>query len=158
MLSHNPRHNHLSQMQPSIPESKDRTERSRLRSELQSAQASLETLLAVPPLAKDDMCSECTRPASHHGWVSPPYEGPCPAWPAWAERLRQVRELLFAATEHTKVKEEPDPPKSRPIAILPSGLPIAEVITRLSELKNEHPDAVVKRGRANKWEIWPADG
>jgi DNA polymerase V len=56
----------------------------------------------------------------------------------------------------TKAKEEPDP-KPHPIAVLPSGLPIAKVITKLSELQNEHPDAIVKRGRANKWEIWPAD-
>ncbi len=72
--------------------------------------------------------------------------------------MRQAREILFAATERTKAKEEPDPPKPHPIAVLPSGLPIAEVITKLRELKNEHPDAIVKRGRANKWEIWPADG
>ncbi|QDW28606.1 hypothetical protein FFF93_001505 [Arthrobacter sp. KBS0702] len=70
--------------------------------------------------------------------------------------MRQAREILFAATERTKAKEEPDP-KPHPIAVLPSGLPIAEVITKLSELQNDHPDAIVKRGRANKWEIWPAD-
>lgn len=138
-------------------ESKDRTERSKLRSELQTAESSFETLLAVPPLSVDDMCSECARPASHHGWVSPPYDGPCPAWPGWAERMRQAPELLFAATERTKAKEPPDQPKPRPLAVLPSGLPITEVTTKLSELRNEHPDAIVKRGRANKWEIWPAD-
>ena len=49
------------------------------------------------------------------------------------------------------------PPKQHPITVLPPGLPIAEVITKLSELQNEDPDAVVKRGRANKWEIWAAD-
>lgn len=138
-------------------ESKDRTERSKLRSELQTAEASLETLLAVPPLSEDDMCSECARPASHHGWVSPPYDGPCPAWPGWAEQLRQAREILFATAELTKAKKEPDSQKPQPIAVLPSGLPIAELIATLSELQNEHPDAIVKRGRANKWEIWPAD-
>jgi hypothetical protein len=29
--------------------------------------------------------------------------------------------------------------------------------TNREEPQNEHPDAIVKRGRANKWEIWPAD-
>ena len=147
----------IPQLKLEATESKDRTERSKLRSELQTAESSLETLLAVPPLSEDDMCSECARPASHHGWVSPPYDGPCPAWLGWAERLRQARELLFAATERTKEKEEPGPPKPHPIAVLPSGLPIAEVITKLSELQNKHPDAIIKRGRANKWEIWPTD-
>jgi hypothetical protein len=147
----------IPELKTAATKSKDRTERSKLRSELQTAESSLETLLAVPPLSEDDMCSECARPASHHGWVSPPYDGPCPAWPGWAERLRQAREILFTATERTKGKEEPDQPKPHPIAVLPSGLPIAEVIIRLSELQNEHPDAIIKRGRANKWEIWHAD-
>ncbi|GAB2722897.1 hypothetical protein ACX801_21095 [Arthrobacter bambusae] len=137
-------------------ESKDRTERSKLLGELQTAESSLETLLAVPPLTEDDMCSECAQPASHHGWVSPPYDGPCPAWPGWAERLRRAREILYAAAERTKA-EEAGPPKPHPIAVLPSGLPIADVITKLSELQKAHPKAIVKRGRANKWEIWHAD-
>jgi hypothetical protein len=147
----------IPELKTTATESKDRTERSKLRSELQTAESSLETLLAVPPLSEDDMCSECARPASHHGWVSPPYEGPCPAWPGWAERLRQARAILFAATEGTKAKEEPDPPRPHPIAVLPSRLPITEVITKLSELQNKHPDAIVKRGRGNKWEIWLDD-
>lgn len=147
----------IPELKTAATESKDRTERSKLRSELQTAESSLKTLLAVPPLSEDDMCSECARPASHHGWVSTPYDGPCPAWPGWAERLRQVREILFAASERTKAKEQPDQPKPHPIAVLPSGLTIAEVITKLSELQNKHPNATVKRGGANKWEIWAAN-
>lgn len=146
----------IPELRTAATESKDRTERSKLRSELQTAESRLETLLAVPPLSEDDMCSECARPASHRGWVSPPYDGPCPAWPGWAERLRQARQILFAGAERATVKE-PDQPKPHPIAVLPSGLPIAEVIAKLSELQNEHPDAIIKRGRANKWEIWPTD-
>jgi hypothetical protein len=147
------------ELKTAATETKDRTERSKLRGELQTAESSLETLLAVPPLTEDDMCSECAQPASRHGWVSPPYDGPCPAWPGWAERLGRAREILYAATERTKAKEkeESDLPKPHPIAVLPSGLPIAEVITKLSELHRAHPNAIVKRGRANKWEIWPAD-
>jgi hypothetical protein len=146
----------LPELKTAATESKDRAERSKLRNELQTAESRLEQLLAVPPLTEDDMCSECARPASHHGWVSPPYDGPCQAWPGWAARLKQAREILFAATERTTVNE-PDSPKPHPIAVLPSGLPIAEVITKLSELQKEHTDATVKRGRSNKWEIWPAD-
>jgi len=137
--------------------SEDRTERTRLQREIQAAESDLETLLAVPPLTRDDMCSECARPASSHGWVSPPYEGPCPAWPGWAERLSRARELLLAATERTKDESEPDQPKPQPIAVLPSGLPIAEVIAKLSELEHKYPNAIVKRGRANRWEVWPGD-
>jgi hypothetical protein len=128
----------IPKLKTAATESRDRTERSKLRSELQTAESSLETLLAVPRLSEDHMCSECARPASRHGWVSPPDDGPCPAWPGWAERVRQAREILFATTERTKAKEEPDPPKPQPIAVLPSGLPIAEVIAQLSKLQNEH--------------------
>jgi hypothetical protein len=147
----------IQELKTAATESRDRTERSKLRSELQTAESSLKTLLAVPRLTEDDMCSECAQPTSRHGWVSPPDDGPCPAWPGWLERVRQAREILFATIEHTKAMEEPDPPKQHPIAVLPSGLPIAEVIARLSKLQNEHPDAVIKRGRGNKWEIWPSD-
>ena len=52
---------------------------------------------------------------------------------------------------------EVEPPKPQPLAVIPSGLAIAEVIERLKVLQAEYPDAVVKRGRANRWELWPAD-
>ncbi|MFK0042419.1 hypothetical protein ACIQTW_21495 [Paenarthrobacter sp. NPDC090517] len=158
------RENKVRELRARIPElkdatakSEDRTERTRLQRELQATESNLETILSVPQLTRDDMCSECAQPASHHGWVSPPYVGPCPAWPVWAERLKHARALLFTATERPKAKRELDQLKPRPIAVLPSGLPIAEVITKLSELQNKHPDAIVKRGRANRWEIWPVD-
>jgi hypothetical protein len=31
------------------------------------------------------------------------------------------------------------------------------VVGRLTAISEEHPDAVLRRGRANKWEIWAAD-
>lgn len=147
----------IPELKASAAKSEDRTERTRIQREIQAAESNLETLLAVPPLAREDMCSECAQPASHHGWVSPPYEGPCAAWPGWAERLKHVHELLTAVIERTEAKPEPDQPKPQPLAVLPSGLPIAEVIAKLSELEDQHPDATVKRGRANRWEIWPGD-
>jgi hypothetical protein len=51
----------------------------------------------------------------------------------------------------------PETPKPQPLATLPSGLSIANVIAKLTELQAVHPDAVVKRGRANRWEIWLAE-
>ena len=39
--------------------------------------------------------------------------------------------------------------------VIPSRLPIAEVMARLAEVQAEHPDAEVRRGSANRWEIWP---
>lgn len=103
-----------------------------------------EVTLPKPRLWSDFLDAE--RAVNHHYWQK-----------CFTEtRTRKCAgELLFAATERTKAKEQPDQPKPHPIAVLPLGLPIAEVITKLSELQNKHPDAIVKRGRANKWEIWP---
>ena len=36
-----------------------------------------------------------------------------------------------------------------------NGLPIAEVIAKLTELHEEVPEAEVRQGRANRWELWP---
>ena len=48
----------------------------------------------------------------------------------------------------------PPTPKPQPLAIVPSGLPIAEVVAKLSELQEHYPDAEVRRGRANRWGSW----
>lgn len=49
----------------------------------------------------------------------------------------------------------PEPAKPRPLATIPGNISISEVIARLSTLQEEHPNAVVLRGRANRWELWP---
>lgn len=134
----------------------DKAERSKLRSDLQGARYKLERLLAVPPLDAENMCSECPKPAAKHGWVSPPYDAPCPAWPRWGARLEKVRQMLLEIAERSQ-PPKPEPVKPQPLAVVPSGLPIAETIARLTVLQAEHPNAVVKRGRANRWELWAAD-
>ncbi|GAA3678722.1 hypothetical protein GCM10022267_76850 [Lentzea roselyniae] len=131
-------------------------EKSKIRGELAASERELEKLLAIPPLVAQDMCSECARPASQHGyaWQSGVREtAPCPAWPDWAARLKKARDILMRAADARK--ESLAPPKPTPLAIIPSGLPIAEVITKLTELQVRYPDAVVRRGAANRWELWP---
>jgi hypothetical protein len=56
---------------------------------------------------------------------------------------------------NNRATKEPGPPKPKPIAVIPSGLPIADIMARLAEIQTDHPDAEVRRGRANRWEIWP---
>jgi hypothetical protein len=53
---------------------------------------------------------------------------------------------------------QPSKPKRQPLAVVPSGLPIAEVVEQLQKLQKQHPDAEVRRGRANRWELWPKEG
>lgn len=136
----------------------------RLAAEDRSEQAGISTLrrhldklLAVPPLTADDMCSDCPTPANQHGWTMPPFDGPCPAWPGWAARLRQAREMLATFASTAPKAPEPPTPKPQPLATIPSGLPIGEITQRLQELQLQYPDAEVRRGRANRWELWPSD-
>ncbi len=101
------------------------------------------------------VCSECPTPANLHGWVMPVSEGPCPAWPRAAARVREVLMML------QRVAPTPEPqrlPEVKPLAVIPSGLPIAEVLARLAEIHATYPDAEVRRGKANRWEIWAAEG
>jgi hypothetical protein len=51
---------------------------------------------------------------------------------------------------------EPKPSKPKPLAVISSGRPIAEVMARLAEIHIDHHDAEVRRGDASRWEIWPA--
>jgi len=51
----------------------------------------------------------------------------------------------------------PAQPKPQPLAVVPSGLPIAEVVAKLTELQQQFPGAEVRRGRANRWELWNPD-
>lgn len=148
----------LTELQSTYKASKDRKERSDLRFKISMARHELDDLLAVPELVAKQMCSECATPMFKHGWVTPPYDGPCPAWPGWAKRIQGVRQMLAAAIEANKRSQQPPAPasKSEPLAVIPSGLPIAEITARLTELQQQFPDAEVRRGRANRWELWPA--
>jgi hypothetical protein len=105
------------------------------------------------------MCSDCYTPLLQHGWkLAPQGEVLCAAWPRHRARIESVRQMLFTAAERNRAKNEPPPPpKPQPLAVIKSGLPIAEVIAQLSELQKQYPDARVRRGDRNRWELWPAD-
>jgi hypothetical protein len=143
--------------QAELKAAKDRAERARIRDALHKTTRRLGFLEAVPPMTAADMCSECVTPASWHGFVfeisdANPDRGPCPVWPHWQQRLRNARQIMAMAA---KPASRPPPPKPQPLAVIPSGLPIEEVISRLAAAQTEHPGATVRRGNRNRWEIWP---
>lgn len=117
----------------------------------------LDKLLAVPALTADDMCSDCPAPLAEHGWRTMP--GPCVAWPGPRTRLQQARQILAAGIREAKAAKEQAPrlPQPEPLAVIKSGLPIAEIMQQLAELQTQFPDAEVRRGRANRWELWPKE-
>lgn len=103
------------------------------------------------------MCADCYTPAFQHASGGDIYESrPCPLWPMHAARMEHVWEILRSASDRVQ-DTRPAPPTPQPLATLPAKLPIAEVIAKLQELQVQHPDAVVKRGRANRWELWPGE-
>ncbi len=133
-----------------------RKERAEIREQLVDAQALLDDWLQVPELRAEDMCSECSQPAKWHltGWVTPiGWQAPCPAWPSWRKRIEKARALLIEAANE-RVQPEADRPEPQRVAVIPSSLPIAEVTSRLTELQAQYPDAEVRRGRGNGWELW----
>jgi hypothetical protein len=135
---------------------KGRAERAPIRAALNRDTQRLEFLMVIPPLEAADMCSECITPASWHGYVTTGANldaGPCPAWPRWAQRICKVREMFAAAIKDKPA--EPPPPKPEPLAVIASGLPIAEVMRQLADIQARYPDARVRRGNRNRWEIWP---
>jgi hypothetical protein len=144
----------LPELEDALKASTDRAERRDHRAKLAEATRKLDRLVAEGPFTPEEMCSECATPAAHHGWVWPPGH-PCPAWPGWAARMHEARRILEDFSKRRE-GEAPTPPtpKPQPLAIVPSGLPIAEVVAKLSELQRHYPDAEVRRGRGNRWELW----
>lgn len=157
------RQSEVEELRRKIPELKaalkaatDQGERSRTRGNLGLENHRLEKLLAVPQLSVEDMCADCPQPFASHGWSTPPWDGPCPAWPGWAAQRKEAWKILESASQAKPAPTEPPKAKAKPLAVIPSGLPISEVIERLKELQEQYPDAEVRRGRANRWELWPA--
>ncbi|WP_125130756.1 hypothetical protein [Microbacterium sp. 10M-3C3] len=145
----------VAEARDSLAAENDRTKKSALQASLAGMERELKALLAVPRLTADDMCADCDTPLAQHLGSGSEARG-CPNWPMRAARMKQAWENVRRILEHAKPAES-TPPKPEPLATLPGSLGIGEVIERLKELQEKHPDAVVKRGRANRWELWPAE-
>lgn len=145
----------IAELDATIAAAGDKAERSRLGGTRQIRQVQLGEHLAVPRMEADDMCADCPTPLIHHAQGGAFTGGPCPAWPDWGGRLREIRQMLQAAAKHPPQADAVQgAPKPEPLAVVPSGLPIGEIVERLQELQKQFPDAQVRRGRANRWELW----
>ena len=68
----------------------------------------------------------------------------------------EVREMFRKKAQGPEqAAVRPVPPQ--PIAVVPSGLPLGDVVTRLTELQAQHPDAEVRRGKGSSWELWASE-
>jgi hypothetical protein len=135
----------------------DKAAKSKIRTQISLDGCRLEALLAVPRPTADQMCADYPHPVAWDCWSTTGgmafYAGPCPRWPGWAARVRKAREILMSAPSPAV----PAAPRAQPLAVIPSGLPLTELMARLAEIQAAHPDARATRGRANRWEVWPAE-
>jgi hypothetical protein len=69
-----------------------------------------------------------------------------------AAQTRYFREMFDSFVTGSAA---PSPPKPEPLAVIASRLPMAEVLARLNEIQAKYPEAEVRRGNANRWEVWP---
>lgn len=150
---------HINRVQAALKATTDAGERRSLRSKIAIESSTRDTWMAVPELEPADMCADCAVPVAWHGWSTPLDlamlgAGPCAAWPGWAERVRSAREFLMKAAEPRPAA--PPRPSPKPLVVVPSGMPIGDIIKHLQEAQAKHPDAVVRRGDRNRWEIWPS--
>ncbi|WP_148043425.1 hypothetical protein [Flexivirga caeni] len=143
----------VAKQEAALMASTDKAERRKVRDKLRELTYDLNARIAEGPFTVDEMCSECPTPLAHHGWVYPPGL-PCPAWPRWAARVRAVRADMEAMLSK-RAAEATEPPPPQPLAVIPSGRTIGEIIAKLAELQREFPTAEVRRGRSNRWELWP---
>lgn len=147
----------VARLRETIAATKDRKTKSSLRNDLSFKEPRLAALLAVPRPEPEQMCADCETPQDQHLSDEQHESRPCPRWPLHAARMEHMWEIPRQASDRLNPKA-PEPPKPTPLAALPGNLPIAEVIARLSDLQALHPDAVVKKGRGNRWELWPKNG
>ncbi|MFI5955661.1 hypothetical protein [Cryptosporangium sp. NPDC051539] len=141
-----------------MAEPTDQQDRASLRSRRHLDELTLNALLAVKPIAAAEMCADCPRPMAWHLWqVSGSLmllgAWPCPAGPRMAAQRARVMKMLEASQIATAT---PKAAKEQPLAIVRSGLSIGDVIEQLTKIRADHPDAIVRRGNRNRWEIWPA--
>ena len=62
--------------------------------------------------------------------------GPCPGWPRRAQQTRKLRQDQLALSGRPS---PPPQPKPEPLAVVPSGLPIEEVLTQLAAVQARIP-------------------
>ena len=150
----------LPELEAALKASSDRAERRDHRAKLAEATRDLDRLIAEGPFTAEDMCSECATPMAHHGWVWPP--GPslsglarlgghgCAKRDGCSRTFTKRREAR-ANCHRRNPSRSPSPsflPDCRSLTSSPSSASCSSTI----------PGAEVRRGRANRWELWAPAG
>jgi hypothetical protein len=73
-----------------------------------------------------------------------------PGWPPWRRSRRSPPPACAQSAPETA---------PRLLAVITTRSPVEDVVARLAQVQAEHPEARVRRGKEDSWEIWaaPAD-
>jgi hypothetical protein len=159
-------HERLPGLRAKLQSTRGRQERAAIREELHKGTARLAYLEAVPPFTARDMCTECPWPMSWHDTgvtfcleTGVILSKPCDKWPVWSESLLtgllRVHDML-KQREQRKQQPPPSPPGPELLAVIPGESSVADTLIELTEVQAKHPDAQIRRGKGNRWEIWSA--
>lgn len=157
-------HERLPGLRTKLQSTRRRRERAAIREELHKRTARLAYLEAVPPFIASDMCSECPWPMSWHDTgvtfcleTGAILSKPCDKWPVWSESLLtgllRVHDML-KQQEQRKQQPLPPPPGPELLAVIPGESSVADTLTELAAVQAKHPNAQIRRGKGNRWEIW----
>lgn len=99
-----------------------------------------------------ERCAACTAYRIEHVWggkdTLPGFSGE-----QYVAMLPPLLRAIYGPAPKRKPRAKAAP-KPQPLAVIPAGLSVDEVITRLAQAQKEHPQAEVRRGSGNGWELW----
>jgi hypothetical protein len=99
-----------------------------------------------------ERCPACTAYELEHGWggkrALPDFD-----YEQWRAMLPPLLRTLFAPAQPKPTSKREQPPE--PLAVIESG-PISAVMGQLAAAQAKYPTAQVRRGRGNRWELWPS--
>lgn len=102
-----------------------------------------------------ERCPACTAYKIEHAWGG---KGTLPGFTG--EQYSAMLPPLLKAIYGPVLERKPRPKateRPKPLAVIPAGLSVDEVITRLARAQEEHPESEVRRGSGDGWELWPKD-
>lgn len=97
-------------------------------------------------------CPACTAYKIEHAWggknTLPGFTGE-----QWLAMLPPLLRAIYGPAPERKPRPKAAA-RPKPLAVIPSGLSVDEVLARLAKAQQEHPEAEVRRGSGDGWELW----
>jgi hypothetical protein len=102
-----------------------------------------------------ERCPACTAYKIEHAWGG---KGTLPGFTGeqYVGMLPPLLKAIYGPVPERKPRAKAAA-KPRPLAVIPSGLSVDEVMTRLARAQKQYPEAEVRRGAGDGWELWPKE-